>query len=237
MNLFYTPEIAERPELPEEESRHAVQVLRLESGSPLLLTDGKGTFYQAEIQQPHPRHSTVQIREQTYHPRPWQGELVIAVAPTKQMERMEWFVEKSTEIGINAVALLRCSRSERREVRIDRLRKIQISAMKQSQQAWLPSLEEMVDFSRFVTQPFPGEKYIAYCGEEHPKQLLQEHLTPGSSALILIGPEGDFTPEEVDQALRSGFRPVSLGHTRLRTETAALVACHTFQQIQQTKPI
>lgn len=227
MQLFYTPDILLTNELPEEEAKHAVRVLRLTEGSELLLTDGKGSFYKAVIEQANPKHCAVTILEQWQQPALWNFNLHIAVAPTKNIDRMEWFCEKATEIGVNTITCLSCRYSERKEIKTARLEKILVSAMKQSQKATLPILQGMTAFKDFVNIPFIGRKFIAHC-EEGEKPLLKQLYKPGENALILIGPEGDFSPEEIALATQQGFEPISLGESRLRTETAALVACHTF---------
>lgn len=232
MQIFYTPDIALRAELPEEEAGHCIRVLRLTEGDEILLTDGKGMFYKAAISRAHPKHCEVDILESWQQPALWNFQLHIAVAPTKNMDRMEWFAEKATEIGIDAITCLNCRFSERKEVKPARLEKILVSAMKQSQKATLPALTGMTDFRTFVTQPFDGRKFIAHC-EEGDKKLLKQLYQPGENALVLIGPEGDFSPEEIELALKNGFLPISLGESRLRTETAALVACHTIHVLNQ----
>lgn len=232
MQIFYTPDIAVNPELPEEEAGHCIRVLRLTEGDEILLTDGKGTFYKAAISRAHHKHCEVFILESWQQPALWNFHLHIAVAPTKNMDRMEWFAEKATEIGIDAITCLNCRFSERREIKPARLEKILVSAMKQSQKATLPQLEGMTDFKSFVSQPFDGRKFIAHC-EDGDKTLLKQTYRPGENALVLIGPEGDFSPEEIELALKKGFEPISLGDSRLRTETAALVACHTIHVLNQ----
>ena len=228
MQVFYTPDILQCPELPEEESGHCVRVLRLGEGDEILLTDGRGSFYQAAIEQAHPKHCRVTLLK-SWQPAPlWSGYLHIAVAPTKNMDRMEWFAEKATEIGIDEITCLNCRFSERKEVKPQRLEKILVSAMKQSQKATLPLLHGMTDFRTFVKQPFEGQKFIAHC-EAGEKPLLSKVYHPGERVLILIGPEGDFSPEEIALAQEQGFQPISLGPSRLRTETAALAACHTIR--------
>ncbi|GHU77403.1 ribosomal RNA small subunit methyltransferase E [Bacteroidia bacterium] len=227
MQLFYTPDIAVQSELPEEEARHALRVLRLAEGDEIELTDGKGFFYKAIILGTNPKHCAVSITERWEQPPLWSFNLHIAVAPTKNLDRMEWFCEKATEIGINAITFLNCRYSERREIKIPRLEKILVSAMKQSQKATLPKLTGMTDFKTFVNQPFEGQKFIAHC-EEGEKPLLKQGYRPGENVLILIGPEGDFSPEEIKLAIAQGFSPISLGLSRLRTETAALVATHSI---------
>lgn len=227
MQIFYTPDIQSNLQLPEEESGHCVRVLRLGEEDEILLTDGQGTFYKAAIVQPHPKHCEVRILDQWQQEALWPFYLHIAVAPTKNMDRMEWFCEKATEIGVDEITCLNCRFSERREIKSARLEKILVSAMKQSQKARLPKLNGMTDFKKFISQPFEGRKFIAHC-EEGEKPLLKKIYHPGEKALILIGPEGDFSPEEIDLAKACGFEPISLGESRLRTETAALVACHTL---------
>lgn len=232
MQLFYAPDIAVNPELPEEEAVHCLRVLRLGVGDEILLTDGKGTFYEAVISRAHPKHCEVAVRTRREQERLWDFYVQIAVAPTKNMDRLEWFAEKATEIGIDAITCLDCRFSERREVKPARIEKILVSAMKQSQKATLPVFEGMTPFKSFVSRPFEGRKYIAHCGEGE-KPLLKSVYPPGERALVLIGPEGDFSPEEVDYAMSHGFEAISLGKSRLRTETAALVACHTLHVLNQ----
>ena len=232
MQIFYTPDITKKAELPEEEAGHCIRVLRLTEGDEILLTDGKGFFYKAAISRAHHKHCEVEILESWKQPDLWNFKLHKAVAPTKNMDRMEWFVEKATEIGIDSITCLNCRFSERKEVKPARLEKILVSAMKQSQKATLPTLTGMTDFRTFVNQPFNGRKFIAHC-EDGDKQLLKQIYNPGENALILIGPEGDFSPEEIALALQNGFEPISLGESRLRTETAALVACHTIHVLNQ----
>ena len=230
MQLFYAHYIAENPVLPEEESEHVVRVLRLHEGDEVHITDGKGCFYNAVITRAHPKHCEVNIiTTQTQTPL-WPFQIHIAVAPTKQIDRMEWFAEKATEIGIDAITFLNCRYSERREINIARIERILISAMKQSQKARLPQLTEMIPFQHFISKPFHGSKYIAHCAEGE-KSLLKKIYHTGENALILIGPEGDFSTEEISLAIEQGFQPVTLGPSRLRTETAALVACHTIHLI------
>ena len=232
MSLFYAPYIETNPVLPEEESAHAIRVLRLNEGDELSITDGKGFFYRAVIAGAHPKHCEVNIIE-TYpqtHLRPFQ--IHIAVSPTKQIDRMEWFVEKAAEIGIDAITFLNCRYSERQEIKTARLEKILISAMKQSQKALLPQLTGMTTFQEFIKKPFAGSKFIAHC-EDSAKSLLKQIYPAGENALILIGPEGDFSNEEISAAIEHGFQPITLGQSRLRTETAALVACHTIHLLNQ----
>ncbi|NDW13216.1 16S rRNA (uracil(1498)-N(3))-methyltransferase [Bacteroides sp. 214] len=228
MHLFYAPDIEKTHELPEEEARHCLKVLRLTEGEVITITDGKGHFYQAAIATAGSKRCLVNILERTTQEPLWEGHLHIAMAPTKNMDRNEWFAEKATEIGIDELTFLETRFSERKVIKTDRIEKIVVSAMKQSLKARLPIINEMTPFDRFIGQPHNGQKFIAHCypGE---KALLKELLQPGEDTLILIGPEGDFSEEEVKKALEQGFKPISLGKARLRTETAALVACMTRQ--------
>jgi RNA methyltransferase, RsmE family len=243
--LFYCPDISTRHELPEEEAAHALRVLRLGVGEKVQLTDGVGHFYEAVIADVSGKRCRVDILSQTTPAPSWQGHLHLAVAPTKNMDRMEWLAEKATEIGFDELSLLDCRFSERRVVKTERLDKILVAAMKQSLKATKPVLHEMMPFDKFVRQSFKGQKFIAHCysEEEVEKDVsgeglgqsygtsafrlsLLDALNPDEDALVLIGPEGDFSVEEVRLALSLGFQSVSLSASRLRTETAALVAVH-----------
>lgn len=225
MHIFYTPDIEDLHELPEEEAAHALRVLRLQAGDEIMLTDGKGNFYHARISLVAHKHCQVDILDMQPQAPLWSGHLHIAMAPTKNMDRTEWFVEKATEIGFDELTFLNCRFSERKVIKTDRIAKILVSAIKQSLKARLPRLNEMTDFKSFISQPFDGQKFIAHCHEGE-KPLLKDLVRKGEDALALIGPEGDFSEEEVSQAIAAGFQPISLGKSRLRTETAALVACH-----------
>ena len=227
MQLFYTPDInSSLPQyfLSEEESKHAIRVLRLAIGDDVTLIDGKGGLYKAEIKDAHPKRTILQINsvEQEFNKR--NHYLHIAIAPTKNLDRVEWFLEKATEIGIDEISLIICQRSERKEARAERLEKIITSAIKQSIKAYHPVLNPPVPLSQFLKQPFNGQKFIAHC-DEGEKISLAQSIKRQSSYLILIGPEGDFSPAEVDAALQNGFKAITLGESRLRTETAALGAC------------
>lgn len=225
MHVFYTPDIQNSNELPEEEAAHAIRVLRLQTGDEVMLTDGQGNFYRAEISTATNKRCLVRVLETIAQEPLWSGYLHIAMAPTKNMDRTEWFAEKATEIGFDELTFLNCRFSERRVIKTERISKILISAIKQSLKARLPKLNEMTDFDRFIAQPFDGQKFIAHCYEGE-KPLLKDIIRKGENALVMIGPEGDFSEEEVKKAIGQGFQPISLGRSRLRTETAALVACH-----------
>lgn len=227
MALFYAPDITDNWELPEEEAAHSIRVLRLSVGSEIEITDGKGHFYKAEISSIAGKHCYVQAKETIEQPKGWQGRVHIAIAPTKNIDRIEWMVEKAVEIGLDEITFLNCRFSERKVVKTDRIERIVVSAMKQSLKPFKTQVNELVDFKKFIALPTEGAKYIAHCYESE-KLLLKDALQPGEDATVLIGPEGDFSPEEVELAIKAGYRPVSLGNSRLRTETAGLVACHTY---------
>jgi len=227
MHLFYLPDLsAETVLLSEDESKHAVRVLRLQSGDAVQLTDGRGAWCAAEVAEDHPKRCLLRIVSRELRPRPRNYRLHLAVAPTKSIDRMEWLLEKATETGLDEFSLLDCAHSERSTVKTARLESIALSAMKQSQQAWLPQINAMMDLPFFLAsqKEFPGQKFIAHCREGE-KTPLKKIYSPGTPVLLLIGPEGDFSAEEVQLAIQEGFVPVSLGETRLRTETAALLAC------------
>ncbi|MEZ2337445.1 16S rRNA (uracil(1498)-N(3))-methyltransferase [Mucilaginibacter sp. RCC_168] len=227
MHLFYTPDIApSHPQyfLSEEESKHAIRVLRLEVGSEVQLIDGRGGFYNAVIQDAHPKRTILSVTSVTTDFNKRNHYLHLAVAPTKNIERLEWFLEKATEIGIDEISLFISQRSERKEAKVDRLNKIITAAIKQSLKAYHPLLNEPVKLNELLTRPFSGQKFIAHC-EPGEKLTLRNELQLQGRYLVLIGPEGDFTPAEIESALQNGFKPITLGESRLRTETAALEAC------------
>ena len=232
MHVFYTPNIATSCELPEEEAGHCLRVLRLTMGDEVMLTDGKGSFYKAVISAATGKRCQVKVVEELPQEKGWNGWLHVAMAPTKNMDRTEWFVEKATEIGFDELTFLNSRYSERKVIKTERVEKILVSAVKQSLKASKPVLHEMTDFNKFIAQDFKGQKFICHCNEGE-KKLLKEVIVPGEDAVILIGPEGDFSEEEVAKALSCGFQPVSLGKSRLRTETAALVAVHTLNLFNQ----
>lgn len=227
MALFYAPDIEHSLELPDDEATHCLRVLRLGVGSELDITDGKGSFYKAVISEISGKHCFVELKETLRMPKGWHGRLHIAIAPTKNMDRIEWFVEKAVEIGIDELTFLNCRFSERKVVKNERVERIVVSAMKQSLKPYKTTLNEVVDFKKFIEKTINGTKYIAHCYETE-KIMLKNVIKSGDDVTILIGPEGDFSPEEVQMAVDAGYSPVSLGNSRLRTETAGLVACHTF---------
>lgn len=225
MHIFYTPDIkSDTYILNEEESKHCIKVLRLQSGNLLQLVDGRGGFYEALIEDPHPKRTKLRILNVQKEFGKRNHYLHIAIAPTKNIERTEWFLEKATEIGIDEITLLICDRSERRDVKADRLNKVITSAVKQSIKAYHPKLNQPQRFQDLILNDTEGQRFIAHCIESK-KTTLKDQIKLNSRYLVLIGPEGDFTPSEVDYASERNFLPIALGNSRLRRETAALEAC------------
>ncbi|NII84846.1 MULTISPECIES: 16S rRNA (uracil(1498)-N(3))-methyltransferase [unclassified Pedobacter] len=234
MHIFYTPDITQNTyTLNEEESKHCVRVLRLTIGSIVNLVDGKGGFYTAEITTDNPKKVSLSILkvETEFHKR--NHYLHIAVAPTKNIDRIEWFLEKATELGIDEVTPIITDRSERRVVKEDRLNKVITSAVKQSIKAYHPKLNDAISFDAFLKEPFDGDKLIAHCIDNGEKQYISKLVVPHQKYLVLIGPEGDFTPDEVNLALNKGFKALTLGDNRLRTETAALSVCFEINYLNR----
>lgn len=235
MYLFYCPDIDKMQTLSEEESAHCVRVLRYTAGDEILITDGRGTTYTARITNPHPKHCDFEIIAQEKQAPHHDFHLHIAIAPTKNIERLEWAIEKCVEIGVDEITPLLCRFSERKQLRIDRLEKIILSAAKQSLTPYLPVLHELTPYDEFIRSQqseISLQKFIAHCYKDE-KKLLKSEIEQGRNILVLIGPEGDFSEQEVADALALGFIPVSLGNSRLRTETAAVVACHTAVLINE----
>lgn len=235
MIRFYAPDIESTPFLPESDSQHCCRVLRMQSGDEIELVDGRGGLYRCRIATAHSKRTELEIIERVDLPAVWPMNITVAFAPTKHLDRMEWLVEKLVEIGVNRIVPVRCARSERKEIKTDRLEKIAVSAMKQSLKAVLPEISEMLPLKDFVATLGDSDamKFVAYCDDAVERRLLAREYRPGKSAVVLIGPEGDFSPEEVDMVMKSGFTAVTLGDNRLRTETAALVACDTFHIVTQ----
>ncbi|MBS1951691.1 MAG: 16S rRNA (uracil(1498)-N(3))-methyltransferase [Cytophagales bacterium] len=223
MNLFYQPNIPEGIHyLDRDESHHAVRVMRLGEKQTIDLTDGRGLFYVAKITRADPKKCEFEIIEKKQIARR-DFQVHIAIAPTKNADRMEWFVEKVTEIGVDQISFMFCKNSERKVINCERIEKVAVSAMKQSQQAWLPKINDMVSFKEIFSMN-ADQKFIAYVDASNPRHL-QSAAKPEKNYLILVGPEGDFSKDELELALQNGFEKVSLGANRLRTETAALVSC------------
>jgi 16S rRNA (uracil1498-N3)-methyltransferase len=228
LNLFYTPDIVSGIySLNAEESRHCKTVLRLEEGDTVYLTDGRGALFTCRITDSKSKQVIVEVvsRQDDYGRRNYY--LHLAVAPTKNIDRFEWFIEKATEIGIDEITPLICEHSERRKLRIDRIYKVVTSAVKQSLKAYHPVINELKEFKQFIAEPRKGQLFIAHLEEKDPVRLLEVYQK-GSDVTILVGPEGDFSDYEMASALTSGYQCVSLGNSRLRTETAAIVACHSI---------
>ena len=238
--MFYTPDIATSRFLSEEESQHAIKSLRLQAGSQIELVDGNGGFYMAEIVSPHAKRCEVRILEKRVELQKRNGYIHLAIAPTKNIERFEWFVEKATEIGIDEITPVICRFSERKIVKRERLVKIAVSAMKQSLKAYLPKINEQCTFDELILRRkniIQCHCFIAHCHDGREKKRLSSLSLSHPTAFVLIGPEGDFSPDEVEQAVKSGFTSVSLGESRLRTETAGVVACHAMNLLCEKREI
>jgi 16S rRNA (uracil1498-N3)-methyltransferase len=227
MPTFYTPDITEPIYvLPQAESKHAIKVLRLNEGAVIQLFDGKGSIYNCEISIADAKRCEVKILTKKFV-EPQKPSLHIAIAPTKNNDRFEWFLEKATEIGISEITPLLCQQSERKKIKLERFEKILIAAMKQSKQAYLPKLNELTKFSDFIKNNSSEQQLMAHC-EQTDKKQLNTALKLGKNTIILIGPEGDFSKAEIELALKNNFKPVALGNSRLRTETAGIYACAAY---------
>ena len=224
---FYVPDAANQTELPPEEATHATRVLRLTSGDEMFLMDGEGTFYRAEVTLSTQKKCLYEIRETLPQEKGWNGRIHLAIAPTKMTDRIEWMVEKATEVGFDEISFLNCRFSERKVLRVDRMEKIVIAAMKQSRKPWIPVVHPMVTFTEFIETPRSGRLYIAHCYEEFERKDLFDELLQNKvheNVTIMVGPEGDFSIDEVEFAMKNGYESISLGNSRLRTETAGLYA-------------
>ncbi len=237
MQLFYAPNIT--PPLytmEEEESKHCIRVLRMREGDTLHITDGKGSLFYCRITDASPKHCTVEVVEHLANHNPIPYSLTIAAAPTKSIERFEWFLEKSTEIGISEIVSLQSHHSERKAIKFDREERVITSAMKQSLKCYHPRLRDMTPFMTLIKEPFEGQKFIAHCDEPispNGKPHLADALLRGSAAIVLIGPEGDFSPQEIAAAVDCGFIEINLGTQRLRSETAAVAACQIVATVNR----
>ena len=226
MQLFYLENPENEIILSAQESKHATKVLRKKKGDILDFTDGKGNFYKAEITLADSRKCRLKIVSSEQKEKQHNYHLHIAIAPTKNMDRFEWFLEKATEIGIDEITPIICSRSERKVIKTERCNRILLSAIKQSLKYHLPKLNEAISLTNFIKQDLKGAKYIAHCEDGEKNEL--KTVSKAEKTLILIGPEGDFSPKEIELALQNQFKAVSLGTSRLRTETAGIVAVHTI---------
>lgn len=233
MIQFYSPDIEQTLMLPQSDSQHCVRVLRMQTGDELEIIDGKGHRFHCILADAHPKHALVEIVGKTDVPLPWRQQITVAVAPTKHMDRMEWLVEKLTEIGVNRIIPVLCQRSERKEIKTERLEKIAVSAMKQSLKTVMPEIWPMTPVAKVICSLTGIQRFVGYCDDSTPRLQLSHAYQAGHDAAILIGPEGDFSPDEINLAFKNGWNAVTLGDNRLRTETAALTACDTFHIIDQ----
>ncbi|MCA0132626.1 16S rRNA (uracil(1498)-N(3))-methyltransferase [Winogradskyella alexanderae] len=235
MQLFYSSNISGENDIftfSKEESRHIVKVLRKKLGESINMTNGKGWLFTGKLIEINPKRCSIKIKNKSFH-KPRGFKLHLAVAPTKMNDRYEWFLEKATEIGVETITPVICDNSERKVVKSERFEKIIQSAMKQSLQYYLPELKNAISFRDFITQIDTKQKYIAHCNHTD-RKTLKTCLNPNEDCIILIGPEGDFSVKEIQQALQNNFIPVTLGETRLRTETAGIVACHSVALINES---
>ena len=224
---FYVPNATEHNELPTDEAIHAIRVLRLKIGDDIILIDGKGTFYEAVVTLANSKHCLYKITQTLVQNKTWKGHIHLAIAPTKDISRIEWLVEKATEIGFDEISFLNCQFSERKNLRIDRIERIVISAMKQSRKAWKPIVNNMLSFEDFMQKEVTGQKFICHCYNEIEKTDFFSNINNSGlfeGITVLIGPEGDFSINEVHQALQQQYKSTTLGNSRLRTETAGLAA-------------
>jgi len=224
---FYVPNAAEHNELPTDEAIHAIRVLRLKIGDDIFLIDGKGNFYEAVVTLANSKHCLYEITQTLVQNKTWKGHIHLAIAPTKDISRIEWLVEKATEIGFDEISFLNCQFSERKNLRIDRIERIVISAMKQSRKAWKPIVNNMLSFEDFIQKEVTGQKFICHCYNEIEKTDFFSNINNSGlfeEITVLIGPEGDFSINEVHQALQQQYKSATLGNSRLRTETAGLAA-------------
>jgi len=227
MRFFYVPGASAATELPKDEAQHAARVLRMQPGDEIMLMDGEGSFYRAVLTVAGNHRCMYEIIEHQPQQRQWPGRLHLAIAPTKLIDRMEWMAEKATEIGVDEITFLDCKFSERNVVKLPRMEKIVVSAVKQSRKAWMPVLHDMTSFKDFIDAPRLGAKFIAHCYDEVERTYLFDEISAlagDEDITVLIGPEGDFSINEVRAAVAAGYKPVHLGKSRLRTETAGLCA-------------
>lgn len=237
MHRFYCPDIADTLTLGEEDSKHCVKVLRMGEGDTIEVVDGNGNLYTCRISMAHPKRCAIEVLDKEQQPPHWGHRIVLAIAPTKNLDRIEWLVEKCVEMGVDRIIPLRCHNSERTVLKTERLKKIMVAAMKQSLKATLPQLDEMTSIMDVIAEGVEGTRCIAYCDAMLPREqrrALPSVYRPGSDVMVLIGPEGDFSPEEVQAATAAGFVPVTLGESRLRTETAGLMAVASIHAMDQS---
>lgn len=234
MQIFYAPGISGSSYLlDEKESKHCIRVLRMGKGTPVRLIDGKGSLYEGVIDVPDQRQCKIKITKVIRDFEKRSCYLHIAISPLKNPERFEWFVEKSVEIGIDEITPLICRNTEKQNIKTERINNIVISAMKQSLKARLPVINSVIGFNEFITKDLRGARLIAHCSETDKKISIGRTLSKGDDAIIMIGPEGDFTADEVNSAVLNGFSEIHLGNSRLRTETAGIAACHSVYFLNQ----
>ena len=234
MIQFYSPDIETTLELPESESSHCCRVLRMKIGDEIFVTDGKGHRFKCVIEKADPKKTFLSILEKHEEPIIRNYKITLAVAPTKNPDRLEWMVEKVVELGIDEIVLLKCDRSERKFQKGERLRKVIVSAMKQSLDTRMPELYEMLDFEKFIKNVSESsQKFFGYCSEHFPRKNFSKEIIPGKDIIIMIGPEGDFSEREVEMAVSNNFMPVTFGEKRLRTETAGVYAVCATESINQ----
>lgn len=229
MIQFYAPDILTTQCLPESDSQHCSRVLRMQQGDIITVVDGKGNRYTCRLLDNHPKHTNIEIVDSVVVEPVWSNHISVMVAPTKNNDRMEWLVEKLVEVGVNRIVPVRCARSERKELKRERLEKIAVSAMKQSLKATLPEITEMMPLRRAIEIFDAPQKFVGYCDDNTPRCLLGTAYVANRDVILLIGPEGDFAPDEIAMLIDNGYIPVTMGDNRLRTETAALVATITCQ--------
>lgn len=236
MIQFFAPDILSNNTLPESESSHCIRVLRHKKNDMIYVTDGKGSRYLCRIIEPHHSHTTLEIISKEEISMSRTQKITVAVAPTKSADRMEWMAEKCVELGIDEIVLLRCDRSERKILKPERLQKIMISAMKQSLGVRLPEVRETTSFKQYIQSVDPEvQKFFGYCSPEIPRREFVKEYQPGGDIIVMIGPEGDFSEEEVKTAISGGFIPVTFGDRRLRTETACVFAVSAIETLNQIK--
>lgn len=233
MIQFFSPDIETTLRLPESDSQHCCRVLRMQPGDEVVVVDGRGNRFRCCLLDNHSKHTAVEILEKTEVAPVWSNIITVMVAPTKHNDRMEWLVEKLVEIGINRFVPIKCRFSERKEIKRERLEKIAVSAMKQSLKATLPEITEMMPLAKAVESFTAPQQFVGYCDDSIERKFLANQYKPGADVNILIGPEGDFSPEEIEMLVSKGYCPVTMGDNRLRTETAALVGVTTVHVINQ----
>lgn len=233
MIQFYSPDIETTLFLPESDSQHCCRVLRMQPGDNVTVVDGRGNRFLCRLTDNNPKRTRVEIVERQIVPPVWPNTITLMIGPTKHNDRMEWLVEKLVEIGINRIVPVKCRYSERKEIKRERLEKIAVSAMKQSLKATLPEVSEMLPLARAVKTFTASQRYVGYCDADTPRRLLAAEYKPNSDVILLIGPEGDFSHDEIQMLIGEGYIPVTMGDNRLRTETAALVGVTTFHVVNQ----